>query len=412
MLFSKSYNRGLANDVLTKADLLFALFIVVIFITPMNLTALSTLDKDISKIKKDIHLSNTEFDVIKKEIIALNSEIDDLNREKKTTSVKIEKLSDALRSLTTKIQKINETYKKHRKTLKQLIKILEKTSIQAKRGEMFIEKNLISLSKTSASDKSSGCLLIADYDEGFNKRINDFIILDLIEKVNSFVNTCRLQKKNLAGKTKEIEQTIENLEVALGNFAGKISNNKRLQKNYKKFLSKLRKKQKKLRRELVDKEKSKKKIDALLKKFMQKRKDLITEKQKEKELDILRGSLPWPVKGKIISKFGKHKHPVLDTPIMNLGITIEASTTTVISVRAGFVSFSGHFKGYGKTVIIDHGGGFYTVTAGFADLAVKEKQIVKDTQPLGSIAVGDSIYFEIRRRNSSDDPLSWLIKMK
>jgi len=128
----------------------------------------------------------------------------------------------------------------------------------------------------------------------------------------------------------------------------------------------------------------------------------------------MKGSLPMPVEGSVVSYYGKVKHPKFNTVTFNNGIIIEApSGSPVKSVYGGKVVYSGWLKGYGQIMIIEHGGGFYTL---FAHLqkALKEKgESVSSGE--GIALVGDSgpepssgLYFEIRERGVPKDPLSWL----
>ena len=127
-----------------------------------------------------------------------------------------------------------------------------------------------------------------------------------------------------------------------------------------------------------------------------------------------KGRLPWPVEGKVTSFFGSYKHPKFNAVVFNSGIEIKANIgEPVISVANGVVIYADWFKGFGKMVIIDNGGGFYTVYGHLSiiDAATGEKA------PIGSVIgkVGDtgslggaSLYFEIRKSGKSIDPLDWL----
>ncbi len=75
-----------------------------------------------------------------------------------------------------------------------------------------------------------------------------------------------------------------------------------------------------------------------------------------------RGRLSIPASGDIVSHFGKHKHPEFNSFTFNNGITIAASMNADIkAVYDGEVIFAEKFKGYGNMLIIDHGGGFFTL---------------------------------------------------
>ena len=128
----------------------------------------------------------------------------------------------------------------------------------------------------------------------------------------------------------------------------------------------------------------------------------------------MRGHLPMPVNGKIVSMYGKIEHPKFHTVTFNNGIEIAANMGAEIkSVYKGRVAYSGWFRGYGKVMIVDHGEGYYTL---FARLS----KVIKDVNSLlekgdvialvgdtGSIK-GPHLYFEVRKKGVPLDPLNWL----
>jgi septal ring factor EnvC (AmiA/AmiB activator) len=130
----------------------------------------------------------------------------------------------------------------------------------------------------------------------------------------------------------------------------------------------------------------------------------------------MRGKLPRPVTGSVVAKFGKVRHPRFRTVTFNNGIVIKAPIGKAVrSVYAGKVVFTGWLKGYGQLMIVDNGGGFYTLYA-YLDKILKERGdlvtggmeigLVGDTGPRDS----SGLYFELRERGVPKDPMRWLSK--
>ena len=68
--------------------------------------------------------------------------------------------------------------------------------------------------------------------------------------------------------------------------------------------------------------------------------------------------------GEVVSYFGKQKHPEFNSFTFNNGISISAAMNSDIrAVYEGEAIFADKFKGYGNMVIIDHGGGYFTLYA-------------------------------------------------
>ena len=73
------------------------------------------------------------------------------------------------------------------------------------------------------------------------------------------------------------------------------------------------------------------------------------------KLSRLKGRLPWPIKGKVISSFGKKRSTRFNTYIVDNGIEIRpAGSDTVNSVYSGDIVFADYYKGYGNLIIVQH----------------------------------------------------------
>lgn len=128
----------------------------------------------------------------------------------------------------------------------------------------------------------------------------------------------------------------------------------------------------------------------------------------------MKGRLPKPVAGSIISTYGTVKHSKFNTVTFNNGIVIKASTGTgVKNVYDGTVVFVGWLKGYGQVMIIDHGSGFFTLFAHLSrtlkdkDAKVASGDVVAEVGDTGPNST-EGLYFEIRQKGVPRDPSAWL----
>ena len=141
----------------------------------------------------------------------------------------------------------------------------------------------------------------------------------------------------------------------------------------------------------------------------------------KKELPVPRHSLPWPVRGAVISRYGREEVPLLKTWIVREGIRIRSvESATVFPVMGGKVIYSGPFRTYGNVVIVDHEKGFFTIYGLLDGILVSRNDVVTPGSPLGHagedlLAVSGSgerdynaVYFEIRVGAESVDPMLWL----
>jgi septal ring factor EnvC (AmiA/AmiB activator) len=128
----------------------------------------------------------------------------------------------------------------------------------------------------------------------------------------------------------------------------------------------------------------------------------------------LRGQLAWPLAGKLVSTYGKIKHPTFNTYTFNKGISIGASPGSDFRViDAGQVLYADQLKGYGTLLIVDHGDSYYSLYAHASQLMVRvgdrvtRNQVVGQTGDSGALN-GPALYFEIRHRGKPENPLEWL----
>lgn len=152
------------------------------------------------------------------------------------------------------------------------------------------------------------------------------------------------------------------------------------------------------------------------------RPDSSKSREKEEVPDIpddgrfagLKGKLPWPTAGELISTFGRQEHPRFRTVTFNRGIEIATSQgRDIVTVAEGTAIYADWFKGYGRLVIVDHGGGYFTLYAHAAEILVKPGESVARGQVIarvgdsGSLA-GPQLYFELRHKGKPLDPIAWL----
>lgn len=130
-------------------------------------------------------------------------------------------------------------------------------------------------------------------------------------------------------------------------------------------------------------------------------------------LGAQRGKLTLPVKGSIVAQFGRQKHPQFNSYTINNGISINAPVGTQIhAIYDGQVIFADYFKGYGNMVIVDHGGGFFSLYAHASSINKRVGATVAKNDVVASVGDSDSssgamLYFEIRYQGKPVDPSPW-----
>lgn len=124
-----------------------------------------------------------------------------------------------------------------------------------------------------------------------------------------------------------------------------------------------------------------------------------------------KGSLPWPLSGRVTNAFGQSR---ADGRLTWHGMLIAADEgTEVKAVFRGRVVFANWLRGFGLLTIIDHGGGFMTLY-GHADVLLKTVgdwteggEVIARAGKSGGQQIS-GLYFEVRQKGAARDPIGWL----
>jgi septal ring factor EnvC (AmiA/AmiB activator) len=127
-----------------------------------------------------------------------------------------------------------------------------------------------------------------------------------------------------------------------------------------------------------------------------------------------RGRLSWPVTGEIIGRYGVETHPEWGTKVRNNGLDIRAPEgTPVRCVGDGRVEMVDWLPGYGQSVIVNHGQGYYSIYSHLGSTSVASGDRVAAGQTLGGVGdtgslKGPCLHFEMRKGREAQDPAAWL----
>ena len=389
------------------------------------------------------------MELVQKEILNAQSSQRDYNEELRYQNDAINKMKKEIEELSSKLRKanINETTTSKRITnLDEEIALVNKL-IQSLKKEETSNRNKVNILKDRIKTKEDELeLLRTRYEQRIVNTYQKGRVSDL-EKVLSSTSwrqaVYRTQYlKIISSIEQKMTKDIENILLAINKDKLKLESLLRqsisLKRDKQKQMTSLRKmrikREKELNRIRQDKsalanymqEKSAgvKQLESIIKKVLEdkarfEREERIRQQQqalKTKEFNLLKGQLPWPTEGRVISKFGKQWNSRLKTTTDNPGIDIKGQPGSPIrSTMSGVVTTITYIRGYGTTVIIDHGGGFYTVYSHVTniqtqvDSEVRSGDVIAYMGDSGSVN-GSKLHFEVWGKGQKLDPEKWLIK--
>jgi septal ring factor EnvC (AmiA/AmiB activator) len=115
----------------------------------------------------------------------------------------------------------------------------------------------------------------------------------------------------------------------------------------------------------------------------------------------MKGRLPFPVAGRT---------EIRQAARSGSGPGLEMSGLAGAAVRSihhGRVAFTDEYPELGRTVIVDHGEGFFSVFVGLADFSAPPGQEVRTGDILGHLDAGGTLYMELRKGDGTVEPAPW-----
>lgn len=161
-----------------------------------------------------------------------------------------------------------------------------------------------------------------------------------------------------------------------------------------------------LRRELADAES---RLDQSLARLA----DTSREVEAPLPIKAFQGRLGWPLRGRIAGRFGRQTPSAYGTRTYRSGVEIDApEATPVRAVHEGRVVFAEPFAGFGRLVIVDHGGGAFSLYGHLSSMLVPVGAAVTQGGIVGTVGQtptgGTALYFELRIDGRPVDPVQWL----
>lgn len=371
-------------------------------IRPILLTVMviSLVITSITFANDEIKKRERELEELNNKIEALDASIENNKNLQSETNVKIKNVQTSIRNLETEIDTLNTGIADTEKA------IVDKTAELEVAELKILEKNELLNDRLRVMYKTGtiGYVEVLFGAEDFTDLLSriDMLQMVLVHDQN-LIQFLKEQRDIIEQKKAELEAIKLDL-VAL--FESKVSKQDELSVALNSLIS--------YKTDLSKDEAAMSEMEDQLLKEADQLTDII--KNLESAAAYIGGEMMWPVPGNysISSLFGNRIHPISKEYKMHTGIDIQsARKTDFVAAQTGTIIFSNWFAGYGKAIIIDHGGGYTTLYAHLDVINVEVGQVVKKGQIIGKTgntgySTGPHLHFEVRMNGDYVDPLTYV----
>lgn len=437
---------------------------------------------------------NTDLSIIQDNQKSVSKILDDINQNKKVINYKIVVLDDSInvinKSINNKLDQLKEVKQKTKKLVKETVFQNSPTDIEfmleSNTWDVFIVNSTLYKLLIDTQAQKFQTLIIEyekinlDYKEDSIKKVNLQLEQDAWNKkqadykqqLNNFTD----YKNKLDKMMNDKKKVIETLVLEYEKFGAKLNQAKSKVIALELELNTLNQKnetaleeQEKIKSQLIIKKESRKLIRNEILKLIEN-----TKKFKGVNIKKLKGKLPWPINGKIITKFGKRTNPdskvtinydlieiqpnMTDEEIiislakqinpnnpnksivkkfqnktMNLkngdrGFGVFGPQTTKMWKKYNKMIITSEFESIyaihdgiieninfinpivGVVIIIRHDNDYFSVYNGNIEVSVMKGSVVKPGQKIGSINKQNILSFQLWNNNTPINPEKWLIK--
>lgn len=370
---------------------------------------------------EELKYQNDAINALKTEINQLRLKIKTAESRERSASTRISSLDEEI-SLTAKlIRSLKSEEEKTRKRILQLKSDILKNENELESLRARYKKRVVNSYRKGRLTDLEKVFSSTTWRQAIYRTQYLKIISDIEKKLTNQIERLLIQ---ISQQKLELEAVLRNNLKLVRDKQQQISSYRDMRIDREKELNRIRNDKKALSNYIEEKEAGIIQLESIIKKVLEDKarfeRELRIRKQQEalktKSFKALKGQLPWPAEGRIIAKFGRQWNSKLKTTTENPGIDIKGQPGSPIrTVLGGVVTTITYIRGYGTTIIVDHGGGFYTVYSHVTNIQtvvdgqVQNGDIIAYMGDSGSIN-GSKLHFEIWGKGQKLDPEKWLIK--
>ena len=341
-----------------------------------------------------------ELGRLRSEVHSIADELANIERQKETTNRIVNELDRQIGTLSGQIDQITVDLLLAEDALEEKRAVLERRIVDiSKRGPLYVYQVLLAA-------------------ESFGDLLSRYKYLYLVSRQDRLLaNDMGKLRNRVARERRMLVDAREALERRRRERSDELERFVNLERERQASLRETRRTERQVRQRLTQLERDERQVNDLLAELERARREAEERGRVAGAAAITTadlGQLDWPVEGRILYQFGTGVGPN-NTRISWHGIGIAAPLgSPVRAVASGSVSLAGPLGTYLTSVLLDHGGGYYTFYAYLNDATVAKGDHVLRGQVIGHVGgdasdEGPHLHFEIRGQGGiALDPVNWL----
>ncbi|WP_259337853.1 murein hydrolase activator EnvC [Colwellia sp. RSH04] len=346
--------------------------------------------------------NKAKLENIQKAIAKQESNIFDTNKKRSALEKELKRDDMAIAKVARAINNIENQLVERQQQISVLAKEKQQLTQEKIKQESLLAKQLRSAYTTGQHDYLK-LLLNQEQSEKIQRTVSYYHYLNKarIEEIETYQTTIAQLLEVTTAHQEKIEQ-LEQLKVSQNQQAKLLKSTKAKRS---KTLANLSKQLLSSQQQLTKLKSEENNLNAALQKLSQ----LIQAEISLTGLSKLKRKLSWPVKGRMLHRFGSRKQGYLTWKGMMISAPIGRQ---VQSIHNGTILFSDWLKGYGLLTVIDHGNGYMSLYAHNQTLLKSVGDRVETGEPIALVGQSggqeqSGLYFEIRHRGKAVNPKLW-----
>lgn len=381
---------------------LIALLLVVVFVSRpidgQSLTEVQKIEAELEQLKNKMAETERNQRYAENQAEVLSGQKEATEEEVIALLARIETVQQRLRNTEAKVVATEEN-------LYETGQELEKALVELEDREKKLDARIRLAYMTGPASYLDVLLSATSFSDFLNR-------LDAVEAILKQDRSIALQKKKysqqVADAKTEIEADLKTVRQLYADIEEHKAQLVRTEKEKEVMISKLSK-------EMAEMEEISEEAERTLKELATKKSELEAKKKRIQNY-WSGGVLSNPLKDdyRVSSGFGVRVHPITGVKKPHTGVDMAAPKgTPIYAAEAGVVLIAQSWSGYGKCVIIDHGGGMWTLYGHMSEILTEAGDIVKRGQKIGlvgstGVSTGNHLHFEVRKNSEPINPVPYL----